>query len=105
MFKNTAASSAISPRRNRAGFGRGMWVVFLFLILTAGCTDTGPVAEPPYLLRVGDEVVTVLEYEKAVELAKAAYPHSAFQKPEASRAIQLRVLREMTETLCWRIKK
>jgi hypothetical protein len=77
----------------------------LFLLLAAAssaCTDTAPVAEPPYLLRVGDDMVTVLEYERAFELAKIAYPHRILQDPEAERAIRLRVLREMTEELILR---
>jgi hypothetical protein len=68
----------------------------------AGCSDSTPVQETVYLLRVGEDVITVLEFEKAVELAKAAYPHRMFQEPKAERAVQLRVLREMTEELILR---
>ena len=78
------------------------WGVLLLAAFFAGCTDAGQMVDPPYLLRVGDDVVTVLEYERAFELAKAAYPHSALQDPKAERAIQLRVLREMTEELILR---
>jgi hypothetical protein len=71
-------------------------------VYLVGCNEAGQVDKPPYLLRVGEDVVTVLEYERAFELAKAAYPHSALQDPKAERAIQLRVLREMTEELILR---
>jgi len=77
-------------------------VVIVAAAAGAGCSDATPVQETAYLLRVGEDVVTVLEFEKAVELAKAAYPHRMFQEPKAQRAIQLRVLREMTEELILR---
>lgn len=85
----------------------GFWhwlcmVVIVAAAAGAGCSDATPVPETAYLLRVGEDVVTVLEFEKAVELAKAAYPHRMFQEPRAQRAIQFRVLREMTEELILR---
>lgn len=102
-FKRTAALLFPASRReNRAGSNLRVWAVLFLLVTAAGCADSGSVPEPPYLLRVGDEVVTVLDYKKAVELAKAAYPHSVLQNPETEHAIQLRVLREMTEALILR---
>ncbi len=90
---------AVGGRGGRLGSAPWVWALLFFLFTAAGCADSGSVSETPYLLRVGDEVVTVLDYKKAVELAKAAYPHSALQHSETERAIKVRVLREMTESL------
>ncbi len=81
------------------------WILIVLGVVAAvlgGCSGPGPQSDPPYLLRVGPDVVTVLDYEKAVELAKAAYPRSALEDPKTEHAIKLRVLREMTEDLVLR---
>ncbi|MGD8366868.1 MAG: SurA N-terminal domain-containing protein [Desulfobacterales bacterium] len=96
------ASALLFRRQRGAAFKLWLWAVLFFLAAAAGCNSPSSLSEPPYLLRVGEEVVTVLDYKKAVELAKAAYPHSALQHPETVRAIKLRVLREMTEALILR---
>ena len=61
------------------------------------CGNTEPQSRDEYLIRVRDNVVTVIEFQQAVELAKAAYPHSALQDKDVLRALQKRVLREMVE--------
>jgi len=65
------------------------------LLLACGNPDTQ--ARDEYLIRVRDNAVTVIEFQRAVELAKAAYPHSALQDSDVLKALQKRVLRELVE--------
>jgi predicted transcriptional regulator len=80
--------------------------LFLAMVLlaagVAACTESGPEQPAPYLIRAGGETVSVVEYKKALELARSAYPVSALQDPETDRAIRIRVLRELTEELVLR---
>ena len=82
----------------------GPWAVGSVLLLMAfiagGCADSDP--DLPYLVRIGDDTVSVIEYRKALELAQSAYPHSELQIAEVDRAIRVRVLRELTEELILR---
>ena len=76
--------------------------LFLFIagmtaILLTGCTDPKSKGEEIYLIRIGGSVVTVLEFNKALEIAKTAYPHNSLQDSNATRAIRLRLLDEMTD--------
>jgi len=61
------------------------------------CGNTESASRDDYLIRVRDNVVTVTEFQRAVELAKAAYSHSALQNLDVVRALQKRVLRELVE--------
>jgi len=61
------------------------------------CGDPETQNRDEYLIRVRDNAVTVIEFQRAVELAKAAYPHSALQNSDVLKALQKRVLRELVE--------
>jgi len=74
-------------------------MLLLSAAFTAGCTDSAPDPKAPYLVRIGRDAVSVIEYRKALELARAAYPYNELQVPEVDRAIRVRVLRELTEEL------
>lgn len=65
--------------------------------LTNGCTDYKKKNEDEYLIRVGENIVTVIDFHKALEIAKIAYSHNAMQDSETSKAVQLRLLNQMTE--------
>jgi hypothetical protein len=70
-------------------------VVFAFM----GCSghDTGTGNE--YLIRIGDSVVTVADFNRAFEIAKTAYTHNSLQNAEDTKDAQLRLLNQMTEEL------
>jgi len=74
-------------------------VVFLAVCVFTACTNSDSKAEKEYVIRVGDKVLTVLEFNKAFEIAKAAYPHNAMQDPVASREGRMRLLNQMTEQM------
>ncbi len=71
----------------------------LVAIALVGCTGSKSEDQDEYLIRVGDNVVTVLDFNKAFEIAKTAYSHNMMQDPAAFREAQLRLLNQMTEEL------
>ncbi len=71
----------------------------LIYLCAPGCSDLKKVDGDLYLIRVGDEVVTVLDYNTALEIAKTAYPHNVIQDPEAFKDVKLRLLNQMIEEL------
>jgi len=74
-------------------------VFFCLSILWGACKGGDAERRPAFLLRVGQSVVTSLEFQRAFEIAKAAYPHNALQEGEARREAQLRLLEEMIDEL------
>jgi hypothetical protein len=73
---------------------------FLSIIYTlAGCADSESKDGDEYFIRVGDSVITVFDFNRAFEIAKASYSHSAMQQPAALREAQLRFVKQMTEEL------
>jgi hypothetical protein len=67
--------------------------------LLAGCKGGEAEQRPVFLLRVGQGVVTPLEFQRAFEIAKVAYPHNTLQEAAARREAQLRLLEEMIDEL------
>jgi hypothetical protein len=74
-------------------------IPLLVAIALIGCTEPKSEDQDEYLIRVGDNVVTVLDFNKAFEIAKTAYSHNMMQDPAAFREAQLRLLNQMTEEL------
>jgi hypothetical protein len=64
-----------------------------------GCADQDTAVNGDYLIRLKDIVVTVAEFNRAFEIAKAAYSHSEMQDPVAVRNAKLRLLNQMTEEM------
>ena len=77
-------------------FNLGMVVSLLYL---TGCSGHNNGTGDEYLIRVGDQVVTVSDFSRAFEIAKAAYPLSSMQNPDDIKDTQLRLLNQMTEEM------
>lgn len=73
--------------------------VFLFFWILSGCSNSGSGNDAVYLVRVGERAVTVVDFNKAFEIAKTAYPHNIIQNKEDYREAQIRLLNQMTEEL------
>jgi hypothetical protein len=60
-----------------------------------GCmnSESNPEKEP--LIRVQDRILTVLDFNKAFEIAKTAYPYNFKDDPEEYRNAQLRLLNQL----------
>ena len=68
----------------------------LMIIALAGCADSGSNDENEVLIRIGDRIVTVLEFNEAFEIAKTAFPHHMRHNREDLQKAQLRLLNQMT---------
>jgi hypothetical protein len=64
-----------------------------------GCSDPKQNQQDEYLIKVGDRIMTVAEFNKAFEITKAAYSYDRIQKPEAIREARLRLVQQMTEEM------
>ena len=73
--------------------------VLLFVYALAGCADSSSKQGDEYIIRIGDRVVTVLDYNKAFEIAKAAYPHNEIQDSTAVRNAKSRLLNQLSEEM------
>ncbi len=73
--------------------------VLLVIFTLAGCTDSGSQKEDVFIIRVGDRVVTVHEFNRAFEIAKAAYSHKDVQSPDGIKEARLRLFNQMAEEL------
>ena len=78
-------------------FFKTLWLIgpvsFLFLFL--GCGEKGPGLGNEVLIRVGDRVVTILDFNEAFEISKIALAHGAGEQSEDLRKAQLRLLNEL----------
>jgi hypothetical protein len=73
--------------------------VVMILMVSAGCADTDNDSSGAYLVRVGNQVVSVVDFNKAFEIAKTAYSHNIMQNPNDVKEAQIRLLNQMTEEL------
>ena len=73
--------------------------VALMALILAACANPDPVDEKEYVIRVGDSLLTVFDFNKAFEMAKTAYPHNVMQDPVALRESRLRLLNQLTEQM------
>ena len=71
----------------------------LCLCILIGCTAKEGGTGDAYLLRIGERVLTVREFEDAFEIAKTAYSHNALQDPNVLREARLRFRVEMADEM------
>ncbi|MGA7143047.1 MAG: SurA N-terminal domain-containing protein [Desulfobacterales bacterium] len=64
-----------------------------------GCADREHKQQQEYLIKVGDKIMTVGDFNKAFEIAKAAYSYDMLQNPEAVREVMLSLVKQMTEEM------
>jgi len=85
-------------------FNRFMALIgFLSIIYPlAGCADSESKYRDEYFIRVGDSVITVLDFNRAFEIVKAFYSHGAMQQPDAVKEARLRFVKQMTEEMILR---
>jgi hypothetical protein len=78
-------------------FFKTLWLIgpasFLFLFL--GCGEKGSDLGNEVLIRVGNRVVTILDFNEAFEISKTAFVHSTSEPSEDLRKAQLRLLNEL----------
>lgn len=67
----------------------------LLCFLSTGCEQKASDYGNEVLLRVGDRVVTVLDFKEAFEVSKTAYAHNIRQQAEDLREAQIRLLNQL----------
>jgi len=67
----------------------------LMIIILGGCADSESDIENEYLIRIGDRVVTVIDFNEAFEIVKTAYPHHLRNDREDLKKAQVRLLKQM----------
>jgi hypothetical protein len=72
------------------------------IYLLTGCADAKSKYRDEYFIRVGDSVITVLDFNRAFEIAKASYSQGAMQQPDAVKEAQLRLVKQITEEMILR---
>ena len=71
----------------------------LFWFLWSGCEQKTTDYGDEVLLRVGDSVLTVLDFNEAFEISKTAYAHNIRQESDDLRDAQMRLLNQLTVEL------
>ncbi len=77
-----------------------LWICLLGIGWSVtGCADRKHTQQQEYLIKVGDKIMTVGDFNKAFEIAKAAYSYDILQKPEEIREAMLSLVKQMTEEM------
>jgi SurA-like N-terminal domain len=73
------------------------WLLGAALLFAAfgGCLNSGSNPDNEPLIRVGDRILTVRDFNQAFEITKADYPHNLRKEPEVFRNAQLRLLNQL----------
>ena len=71
----------------------------LAVFLLSGCSGTESVQSDEYLVRIDVNVVTVLDFQRAFETAKSAYPHNITNESSVYREVKQQLLNQMIEEL------
>ena len=73
--------------------------VLLIICLLAGCADSESNEKDEFFIKVGDSVLTVFEFNRAFEIAKASYPHGTLKNPADVKDARLQLFYQMTEEM------
>ncbi|MDP2861992.1 MAG: SurA N-terminal domain-containing protein [Desulfobacterales bacterium] len=71
----------------------------LAVFILSGCSGTESVQSDEYLVRIDVNVVTVLDFQRAFETAKSAYPHNITNESSVYREVKQQLLNQMIEEL------
>ena len=74
-------------------------VLLLTVCFLTSCAKPESKDQDEYLIRIGERVVTVLDFNKAFEIAEAAFPHNVLQDSSALKEAKKRLLNQMTEEM------
>ena len=75
----------------------------MIIYILTGCGDYGSdlhsAPSDNYLIRVGDRVATIGDFNRAFEIIRTAYSHKALQEPDSCRGAKLRLLSQLIEEM------
>lgn len=81
---------------------KGCYIVLallLTLLTFSSCKNKTSQYDNEFLIRVRNRVVTVSDFNKALEISKSAYPHNIAQESKLFKEARLRMLNQMIEEL------
>lgn len=85
---------------NRYSVLRRIILVLLLVTVIIGCGFKGNGAsDKQYLLRSGDQTVSIQDYKDALAIMEAAYPHEALNDAKVVTVLKTRLLKQMTEEI------
>ena len=73
--------------------------MLFFVLLASGCNSIETKTENDYVIRVGDSIITPLDFKEALVIAKVAYPHNLLKDAEHLKIVKLRLINELTEEI------
>ncbi|MBU2622100.1 MAG: SurA N-terminal domain-containing protein [Proteobacteria bacterium] len=71
----------------------------LAVFILSGCAGSDSDQSDEYLVRVDGNVATVLDFQRAFETAKSAYPHNITHESSVYRGVKQQLLNQMIEEL------
>jgi len=80
---------------------RLIFYIFIFssFLLINACSDPGALKKDEVLIQVEDQVMTALDFSKALEFSNTAYPHNAIQDKGLLKTIRLRLMDQLIEEM------
>jgi hypothetical protein len=73
------------------------FVIPVCLLIGSGCDHSK--SKNDYLIRIGSNILTELDFQQAFEIAKTSYPKSASDNPDIIKELRMQVLEQLIETL------
>ncbi|MBF0119461.1 MAG: SurA N-terminal domain-containing protein [Desulfobacterales bacterium] len=75
-------------------------ILFLLIILVLiGCKNQSSKLDKEYLLKIGDQVITVEDFKNALEIAKTTYPYKMTENPEILKTVAIYILNQLREEI------
>jgi len=93
IIKNKRCGNAAFCVKIFAGYA------LLAIFVLSGCSGTESVQSDEYLIRIDGNVVTVLDFQRALETAKSAYPHNIINEAPVYREVKQQLLNQIIEEL------
>ncbi len=78
--------------------------LILFGLVLTGCYNKGTDVKDGYLFKIESKTVSVFEFNKALEIAKIAYPHNVSQDSETYSTILLQLLNQMIDEVIFLVE-
>ncbi len=77
-----------------------LMVVIIFAVyVLGGCGNSKTSHTDDYLIRVEDSIMTVIDFKKALDIARTAYPYDIVDDHDAFSKVRLQLLKELCERM------
>ena len=83
----------------KANFLMKLFTLLLFFILLAGCGESQSTCNNYCLIRIGERIVTIADFNRELEFTKTAYPPHMMRNPTFFKETCLRLINQMLEKM------